>query len=94
MAEIFPAEIKGPACSFASMFNWVCVFLITYFFQPVTDSIGSYSVFWIFAGCSLLGFVFILLFMPETKGRSLEEIQRILGAPKKSNYPPGDANRF
>ena len=94
MAEIFPPEIKGPACSIASMFNWVCTFLITFFFSSVSSAIGSYSVFWIFAGISLLGAAFIIVFVPETKGRSLDEVQRVLGSPRPNNQPKSEVNRF
>ncbi|XP_039295820.1 facilitated trehalose transporter Tret1-2 homolog [Nilaparvata lugens] len=80
MSEIFPPQIKGPACSIACFFNWFSVFMVTKFFGDLQSKFGSYGTFWIFSGISIAGTFFVLNLVPETKGKSMEEIQKELGA--------------
>nr|UFI08027.1 sugar transporter 1 [Laodelphax striatellus] len=79
MSEIFPPQIKGQACSIACFFNWFSVFMVTKFFSDLQLKFGSYGTFWIFSGISVAGTFFVFNLVPETKGKSMEEIQKELG---------------
>lgn len=79
MGEIFPSQIRGCASSIACLFNWFCVFLITKFFPSFAVQFGIGKVFWFFVICCLVGTLYVYVLVPETKGKSLEEIQDMLG---------------
>ncbi|XP_018905127.2 trehalose transporter 1-like protein isoform X3 [Bemisia tabaci] len=83
MGEILPAKIRGPAASLATSFNWSCTFIVTKTFVDLLALIGSSGTFWLFTGICAVGLVFVVLFVPETQGKSLEDIERNLtGGPK------------
>lgn len=75
MGEIFSPQIKGIAGSSACLFNWIMAFLVTKFYSGFENSFGSNFTFWIFSIICALGFVFVFLIVPETKGKTLEQIQ-------------------
>ncbi|KAF4694226.1 hypothetical protein FOZ60_008708 [Perkinsus olseni] len=75
LAELFPDEVRGLAASVATMINWLCSFLVTQFLTQITDAITFYGTFWLFAGVCLIMVLFVVLMVPETKGRTFEEIQ-------------------
>ncbi|XP_073969045.1 facilitated trehalose transporter Tret1-like isoform X2 [Rhodnius prolixus] len=85
IAEIFSPAIKGPASSIACLFNWVCAFLVTLLFPIVKDAIGSATTFWIFTVISFIGTAFVYFFVPETKGKSLDEVVKIFGGSSSSS---------
>ncbi|KAL3275583.1 hypothetical protein HHI36_020338 [Cryptolaemus montrouzieri] len=74
-AEIFPPEVKSIACSGAGTFNMFLAFIVTKFFLDVSSTIGEDSSFYIFSCISLIGTVFTYYILPETKGKSIEDIQ-------------------
>ncbi|XP_029167631.1 facilitated trehalose transporter Tret1-like [Nylanderia fulva] len=78
MGELFPAETKAVASGIAVMLNWFLVFLVTKTFPMMNDELGADATFWIFAGIMVVGTVFIYFFIPETKGKSSQEIQEEL----------------
>lgn len=82
MGELFANDIKGVAGSAAGAFNWGLAFLITRTFKDVSEAIGRGETFWVFAGFCVLGIVFVFFCVPETKGKSLAEIQRMLDGEK------------
>ena len=69
--------IKALSSSLASTFNWLVSFLVAQFVPTIGEAIGSGPVYFIFSGIALLGTVFIVIFVPETKGKSEEEIKEI-----------------
>ncbi|XP_046993102.1 facilitated trehalose transporter Tret1-like [Schistocerca americana] len=79
MSELFAPTIKGVASSVACLLNWFLAFIVTKFFSDMKDAFGSDVTFFIFAAISTLGTVFVFFIVPETKGKSLEEVQRVLG---------------
>ncbi|XP_044269112.1 facilitated trehalose transporter Tret1-like isoform X1 [Tribolium madens] len=81
-SEVFPAEIKSNASSAAGTFNWFLAFLVTKFYGDLAKEIGTDVTFYIFSGVSLVGVVFIFFIVPETKGKTLDEIQRELNGEK------------
>lgn len=80
--ELFSSEIKGVATGIAVALNWLLTFVVTKSFQSLVTGLGSAGTFWIFSGICFAGTVFVALIVPETKGKSLEEIQKMLGGNK------------
>lgn len=76
IAEIFSNRNRGKAMSVAIFFLWVSVFAVSQTFPMLLSSIGSAYTFWIFMVMSVLAFVFVKKSVPETKGKSLEEIEK------------------
>ena len=75
--EIFPSRIRGRGVAVATAANWGSAWLVSQFFLSLTDAIGTASTFWLFAFFSVLAFVWIKLRVPETKGKTLEEIEQL-----------------
>ncbi|XP_018420606.1 PREDICTED: solute carrier family 2, facilitated glucose transporter member 12 [Nanorana parkeri] len=73
-SEIFPAGIKGRAFAITSSMNWGMNLLISLTFLSLTEIIGLPWMIFSYAAMSVITFVFVIMFVPNTKGRSLEEI--------------------
>ncbi|XP_046827164.1 facilitated trehalose transporter Tret1-like [Vespa crabro] len=80
ISEFFTPETKGIAGSSACLLNWILAFVVTKTFVNLNDIIHVYGTFWLFSLICALGVVFVLFFVPETKGKTLEQIQRELSA--------------
>ena len=78
ISEIFPNRIRGTAMSIAVGFLWIACFLLTYTFPIFKALLGASVTFWIYAGICMIGFLFMLARLPETKGKTLEQIEREL----------------
>ncbi|XKL62683.1 hypothetical protein PGB90_002516 [Kerria lacca] len=78
MGEILPARIRGSAASLATAFNWSCTFVVTKTFSNLKQLIGFAGAFWLFGIICLASMVFVVLVVPETQGKSLEDIERNL----------------
>ncbi len=76
ISELFPTRIRGRAMSIATVSLWLACILVAATFLSLVEAIGSTGAFWLYAATSVLNFLFIWRLMPETKGRSLEEIER------------------
>jgi SP family sugar porter-like MFS transporter len=76
LSEIFPTRVRGAAMAVATFFLWVASFLLTYTFPLLNEALGAAGTFWIYGGICVAGFLFIRAYLPETKGKSLEEIER------------------
>jgi SP family arabinose:H+ symporter-like MFS transporter len=76
-SEIFPNKVRGRAMSLATFTIWTSCYLVAQTFPMLNDSkiIGPARTFWVYAVVSLVALVFIWLAVPETKGRTLEEIE-------------------
>ena len=77
IGEIFSNRVRGQAMSISIFLLWVSVFLVSQFFPILLKSIGSAFTFWFFMGMAILAFVFVKRAVPETKGKTLEEIDRM-----------------
>lgn len=77
VGEIFPLVIRGRASGLASSFNWIGSFLVGLLFPIMTASMSQEAVFAIFGAICLLGVLFIRTCVPETRGHTLEEIEKI-----------------
>lgn len=80
IAEIFPNHIRGAAMSFAVGCLWIACFLLTYSFPIFNALLGPQVTFWIYAGICAAGFLFVRRRLPETKGRTLEQIEADLAS--------------
>jgi sugar porter (SP) family MFS transporter len=78
ISEIFPNRIRGSAMSIAVGFLWIACFLLTYTFPIFNAVLGPSVTFWIYAAICCVGFAGILARLPETKGKSLEQIEKEL----------------
>lgn len=76
ISEIFPVKLRGVAMSVATFALWLAVYLVTQTFPMLLGSAGPAITFWIFAGMSALGFLFVWSQVPETKEKTLEEIEQ------------------
>jgi MFS transporter, SP family, arabinose:H+ symporter len=76
-SEIFPTRIRGRAMSLATFVIWTACYLVAQTFPMLNDNpaIGPALTFGFYAACSLAGLIFVVLLVPETKGRRLEEIE-------------------
>jgi len=78
ISEIFPNRIRGTAMSIAVGCLWIACFILTYTFPILKTLLGVAATFWIYAAICAAGFVALWLRLPETKGKSLEQIEREL----------------
>lgn len=75
IAEIFPNRIRGGAMSIAITALWTACFLLTYTFPLLNARLGAAGTFWTYAAICLAGLLFLFFRLPETKGKSLEQIE-------------------
>jgi sugar porter (SP) family MFS transporter len=78
ISEIFPNRIRGAAMSTAVFFLWLACFILTYTFPILKASFGAGNTFWTYAVICVGGFLLVFFGLPETKGKSLEQIEREL----------------
>lgn len=78
LSEIFPNRLRGAAMAVATTALWAASFLLTYTFPLLNKALQAGGTFWLYALICLAGFFFIWKKLPETKGKSLEEIEREL----------------
>jgi len=79
ISEIFPNRIRGAATSVAVSALWIACFILTYTFPALKRTLGMAGTFWIYAAICAAGFVFVFLCVTETRGKTLEQIERELG---------------
>ena len=75
LSEIFPNKIRGVAMSIATFSLWIASFVLTFTFPILNDALGASGTFWVYSIICIAGFFFIKSKLPETKGKSLEEIE-------------------
>ncbi len=74
-AEIYPLKARGHAAGVGTMANWTSNFLVSLTFLPLINWLGSAPTFWFYAAIGIFTVFFCLRFVPETKGKQLEEIE-------------------
>lgn len=79
LAEIFPNRIRGAAMSLSAVVLWIGNFSLTYTFPSIKESLGWPMNFWLYATICVAGFLVVSFRLPETKGKSLEQIEKELG---------------
>lgn len=75
LSEIFPNRVRGAAMAVATVSLWLASFILTYTFPLLNDAFGASGTFWLYGIICVFGLTFIYRKLPETKGRSLEEIE-------------------
>jgi sugar porter (SP) family MFS transporter len=75
LSEIFPNRIRGAAMSIAALAHWVGNFSLTFTFPTIKENLGWANNFWLYGLICAVGFLVIYLILPETKGKTLEEIE-------------------
>merc|ERR1712126_41720 len=80
--ELIPPEARAISSSLATSFNWIISFLVAQFIPTIGDAIGASSCYFIFSAIALLGTIFIIIFVPETKGKTEDEIKLIFSKAK------------
>ncbi len=78
ISEIFPNRIRGAAVSVAVSALWIACFILTFTFPLLNSALGPALTFWLYAAICASGTGFIYCFVPETKGKSLEQIEHSL----------------
>lgn len=78
IAEIFPTRVRGMAVAVSTFFLWAACFVLTYTFPLLNGALDAYGTFWLYGLICLAGFAYIYRNLPETKGKSLEEIEQEL----------------
>lgn len=74
--EFFSLESKGLASSIATAFNWLCSFFVTKFQTNLVDAIENSGSYFLYAAVCAVGVIFIFLLVPETRGKSPEDMKR------------------
>lgn len=75
ISELYPLEYRGLGGAITSSFSYACAFVSVKTFVDLEAAFGLHGAFWIYALVSFLGLVFVLVFVPETRGRGLEEMR-------------------
>lgn len=82
LSEIYSKEYNAIASPLSGAFCWALAFIITSTFNSVSEVVGIGTTFWIFAVLSVFGTIFTIFVVPETKGKSIGEIQKMLAGDK------------
>jgi MFS transporter, SP family, arabinose:H+ symporter len=90
-SEVFPAKVRGRAMSIASMTVWISCYIVAQTFPMLKGSevVGPAKTFWIYGVISLFACLFACFFIPETKGRTLEEIEKYWIRSGEASHPSG-----
>jgi sugar porter (SP) family MFS transporter len=89
ISEMYPVKIRGQAMSIATMANWAANFVVTISFLTLLSAIGNAGTFFLFGGLSIVALAYFQRQVPETKDRSLQDIERELNLPKGAMEDPG-----
>ena len=82
ISEIFPNRVRGLAVSISVSALWIACFVLTFTFPILNAALGGAGTFWLYAGTCFAGFVFVSRYVPETKGKTLEQIECEVAAAK------------
>jgi SP family galactose:H+ symporter-like MFS transporter len=78
LTEIFPLALRGRAMSLATVANWTFNLIVSATFLDLVGAVGSAAAFLVYAVLSIMALAFVTMMVPETKGRSLEQIEAAL----------------
>ena len=76
LSEIFPNRIRGATMAVSKVSLWLASFLLTYTFPILNNTLNASGTFWLYGAISFAGFILIRKMLPETKGKSLEVIEK------------------
>ena len=86
-AEIYPNWARSIGCSMATTTNWISNLVVSVTFLHLTKYLTRYGAFWLYGGIAGVGWVFLFLMLPETKGKPLEQVEELFQGPLCP--PPG-----
>ena len=89
LSEIFPLRVRGAGMGFAGGASWIFAAIVTGFFKEYQKALKPWGAFWSFSLVCALSVLFVIIFIPETKGKSLEDIEDYFS--KNSYYESTDA---
>ncbi len=75
LSEIFPNKVRGGAMAICTFALWLGCCILTYSFPLLNNGLGSSGTFWVYSAICIAGFIFFIIKLPETKNKSLEEIE-------------------
>jgi SP family facilitated glucose transporter-like MFS transporter 8 len=75
--EILPQRVKGLLLTISLSLNWTLAFVVTKTFQTVRDALNPSGFFWLYGGICAAGTVFFFVFLPETRGKTFAEIEKM-----------------
>jgi sugar porter (SP) family MFS transporter len=78
IGEIFPPSVRAEGSSASTAVNWISNFIVSLAFLPLASAIGQGETFWVFAAICVVAFVFVGRYVPETRGRTSEQIEQAL----------------
>lgn len=78
ISEIMPEKLKDHGASFCVAISWIAAFIAIKYFPAFNDMIGFHGSMFLFAGVCIFGAIFVIFYMPETKGKSYDEIMKSL----------------
>src|SRR5665213_1444660 len=87
LSEIYPLRIRGRAMSVGTIANWGANLLVALTFLTLTQVLGKPATFWLYGALSVGTWLFAFFLVPETKGRTLEEIEAHWRAGKRASEP-------
>jgi SP family sugar porter-like MFS transporter len=76
LSEIFPNKIRGQAMAIATLSLWTACLVLTYTFPLLNKSLGASGTFGLYSLICIFGLIYIFKALPETRGKSLEEIEK------------------
>ncbi|XP_037295983.1 facilitated trehalose transporter Tret1 isoform X2 [Manduca sexta] len=76
--EMFDTKVRGPGALFSTSVSWMVGLAVSFTYNIMVENWGSYTTFWIYAAMSAIACLFTAVYVPETKGKSLEEIKEML----------------
>ncbi|HCW46478.1 MAG TPA: MFS transporter, partial [Erwiniaceae bacterium] len=77
MSELFPMKIRGALAGTAVCFQWICNATVAFAFPLLLSVIGN-QTFFLFVLLNIGSFIFVFFMLPETRGKSLEEIENMM----------------
>ncbi|XP_046341100.2 proton myo-inositol cotransporter-like [Haliotis rufescens] len=80
-SEIYPLWARSTGNSLSAATNWICNLLVSMTFLTMTETLTKYGTYWLFMGVAVLALIFFIIFLPETKGKSLEDVEKLFSKP-------------
>ena len=91
MSEIFPTRARGLASGITTLSNWLIAFLVTKTFVIMMASITTQGTYWLYGGFTFVSIIFVYFMVPETRGKTLEEIEALFDPSPSSLYSQIDS---
>jgi len=87
VGEVYPTKVRGVAAGLTTCLAYVYSFIIVKIYPFMVQSLERYGLFFFYGGMSVLGTIFVVIFLPETKGKDLQEIEdQFKGKKKRKDF--------